>query len=261
MKLTPHSSILARLLVTQTQPEHISLKEMLRLELHRLVSVHAASVGGSGDAKKFADLSSFMQSDIDRLEEANRQLNRLMEKKVGTLVKKCEELQSEQESMGTGLGGTYQGLEDKVADVKSLLEMKAEKERVLEINGAIVGVRDDLTSLKDKLPGKEITDTLKAVKKKVEAKMDKRDMKKFLSNMKKEESDPAVGKRCLSCDRPLGGGGDWATMGDFDTGGGRVKGGLSPNMPMQANYTSYQILPGNWSPAKASGFSPSGRGR
>ena len=236
------------------------MKEMLRLELHRLVSVYAASVGGAGDAKKFSNLSSFMQAEIDRLEAANRELSRAMDKKVGALTKKCEMLQAEQERVSAGLGGTYQGLEDKVADVKSLLEMKAEKERVSEINGAIVGVRDDLTSLRDRLPGKEITDSLKAVKKKVEGKMDKRDMRKLLNSMKKDESDPAVGKRCLSCDRPLGGGGDWPTMGGFDAGPSGT-GGLPPNMPMHANYTSYQILPGNWSPAKGGDRQKTGGGQ
>ena len=136
------------------------------------------------------------------------------------------------------------GLEDKVADFKSLLELKAEKERVIEINGAIGNVRDDLSTLKNKLPDKELTDSLKAVKRKVEGKMDKKDMKKLMNSMKKDTLDPALGKRCLSCDRPL------ETSMDFfgGTGGGQERPMSASGLPhtMQANYATYQI--GNWSP-------------
>jgi len=66
----------------EEQPDHITLKEMLRLELHRLVSINIAQNSGGGDAKKFSNLMKFMEDEIARLEGANRALSRTMEKQV-----------------------------------------------------------------------------------------------------------------------------------------------------------------------------------
>ena len=190
-----------------SQPRHISLKDMLRLELHRIVSNAATSASQEGVEKRLRDLSVFMQAELDRLDAANRELVRSTEMKISGVLRKTNDLEMNRENEFNSTLGNIHAMEDKVADVKSLLDMKAEKDRVNLIDGAIGHVREDLSAIRKKLPGRDITDSLSSIKKKVEGKADKRDIKKMMRTLDAKKSDPAIGKRCLSCDRPLSAGG------------------------------------------------------
>jgi hypothetical protein len=96
----------------------------------------------------------------------------------------------------------------KVADVKTLLSMKAEREQLENIDSNIGVVKKDLKDIRNALPAsKELMDNMHRMRNTLDTKADKNIMDKLAKTVRngmKEETDPAFIKRCLSCDKPLG---------------------------------------------------------
>lgn len=99
-------------------------------------------------------------------------------------------------------------IDAKVADVASLLSLKAEKDQVATVENAVAGTRQDVDDIRKSMPGAEIEEKVRRVQAGLETKADKNALNKLSKTVKngmKDESDPAFIKRCLSCDRPLEG--------------------------------------------------------
>ena len=124
---------------------------------------------------------------------------------LGSLRKRADQIEGYQNNLAINLSDTSV-VDAKVADVRTLLEMKAEKADVNVIGDVIGNVREDLHSMRRALPDKDVTDTIKSIKVEVQKKADKRAVEvlnKKMKEMKGDEVNPAITNRCLSCDRPL----------------------------------------------------------
>ena len=119
--------------------------------------------------------------------------------------KRADQIEGYQNNLAINLSDTSV-VDAKVADVRTLLDMKAEKVDVNVIGDVIGDVRNDLHNIRRALPDKDVTDTLKSIRVEVHNKADKKaieKLKKTMKEMQGDEVNPAITNRCLSCDRPL----------------------------------------------------------
>ena len=182
----------------------LTIEELLRLELHRLVACQVATGGGGGEGKKIADMATFFQTEMDRLEA-------LMKKGLGENNKKLEEIKKvfaelkDHREMLTGNKVFIREVDAKVGDIRGLLAMKAEKELVDGIGTKIGTVKEDLEIVRSKLGNsKDLAEGMNRLRHTIDTKADKDVMNKLVKTVKngmKEDVDPALATRCLSCER------------------------------------------------------------
>ena len=183
----------------------LSMEEVLRLELHRLVACRVA-VASSAERGGGAKMYEFFEGEIDRLESAMKKSGKDTEKKLSSMSKIYSELTQHAELL-SGNSNLIGEVEAKVADVRGLLSLKAEREQVQNIGDNIGTVTRDLNDIKSALPAtKDIIAGMHRLEIGLGTKADKDLVNKLRNTVKngmKDDSDPAFTKRCLSCDKPL----------------------------------------------------------
>jgi hypothetical protein len=64
----------------------LTLEEMLRLELHRVVSIRVCAASGGGEKRRIDDMGPFFQNEVDRLEELMNRSGKENAKKVRPIM-------------------------------------------------------------------------------------------------------------------------------------------------------------------------------
>ena len=125
---------------------------------------------------------------MERLDTDRKDLEKDLTKKLNALKKRADQLDVFQDQLASSIG-EMDGVGAKVADIKTLLQMKAEKQELDNIGSVIGGVRDDLHAIRGALPPKSLTDSVKSMKSEVDKKANRSEVNKLRKNLKVRTSE------------------------------------------------------------------------
>ena len=127
-------------------------------------------------------------AEVERLDTDRKDLEKDLTKKFNALKKRADQLDVFQDQLASSIG-EMDGVGAKVADIKTLLQMKAEKQELDNIGSVIGGVRDDLHAIRGALPPKSLTDSVKSMKSEVDKKANRSEVNKLRKNLKVRTSE------------------------------------------------------------------------